>query len=405
MADITVTAVADLGDLAGRWQALEAESTPGPFRTWHFIGRQAVHFSAPFLLAVREAGQDMALALLNRAGKRLFLHETGDAAHDALFIEHNGLLVRDGAEHVLAPALRFLAAAEPVVLSGVDDAHLAAASEAGIVTRHQPRFAPAVDLAALRGPFLGTLSANARAQIRRAMRLAGPDPAIHRAPDRPTALAYFDELVALHQAAWRARGQRGAFADARLLAFHVALIQSGGITELLRVTAAGRTLGVLYMLRQGGHACCYQSGFEAAADAREKPGMVSHALAIELYRSEGATTYDLLAGQARYKATLAPAGGQMLHWFTLQPAGAIGARARNFIERKKTVFFFEKKNQKTFAHGRTWPRAAYANGQKFFGSFFQKITLLPSLALNKPNSVLRRVISPARSHNMQLPSP
>jgi hypothetical protein len=37
-------------------------------------------------------------------------------------------------------------------------------------------------------------------------------------------------------------------------------------------------------------------------------------------------------------------------------------------------FFFEKKNQKTFA---TWPRASGEDrdsGEKFFGSFFQKRT-------------------------------
>jgi len=39
------------------------------------------------------------------------------------------------------------------------------------------------------------------------------------------------------------------------------------------------------------------------------------------------------------------------------------------------MFFFEKKNQKTFASWHTWPNstgAAYANEQKFFASFFQK---------------------------------
>jgi len=39
------------------------------------------------------------------------------------------------------------------------------------------------------------------------------------------------------------------------------------------------------------------------------------------------------------------------------------------------VFFFEKKNQKTFAPWRTWPISnwvACALGQKFFASFFQK---------------------------------
>jgi membrane protease subunit (stomatin/prohibitin family) len=46
-------------------------------------------------------------------------------------------------------------------------------------------------------------------------------------------------------------------------------------------------------------------------------------------------------------------------------------------QRRKKVFFFEKQKQKTFARWHTRPisiRAAYANGQMFFGSFFQKRT-------------------------------
>jgi hypothetical protein len=46
-------------------------------------------------------------------------------------------------------------------------------------------------------------------------------------------------------------------------------------------------------------------------------------------------------------------------------------------EGEESMFFFEKKNQKTFAlwhpsHASTWPAAA--KEQKFFGSVFQKIT-------------------------------
>jgi hypothetical protein len=44
-------------------------------------------------------------------------------------------------------------------------------------------------------------------------------------------------------------------------------------------------------------------------------------------------------------------------------------------KRKGSMFFFEKKNQKTFAPVDTRPNsnwAAYASEQKFFASFFQK---------------------------------
>jgi hypothetical protein len=46
------------------------------------------------------------------------------------------------------------------------------------------------------------------------------------------------------------------------------------------------------------------------------------------------------------------------------------------VRRQESMFFFEKKNQKTFAIWHTWPTSAYAasaKGQKFFASFFQKI--------------------------------
>ncbi len=39
------------------------------------------------------------------------------------------------------------------------------------------------------------------------------------------------------------------------------------------------------------------------------------------------------------------------------------------------MFFFEKKNQKTFSPWRMRPKATHANWQKFFASFFQKRSL------------------------------
>jgi cytosine/adenosine deaminase-related metal-dependent hydrolase len=51
---------------------------------------------------------------------------------------------------------------------------------------------------------------------------------------------------------------------------------------------------------------------------------------------------------------------------------------RLIVSLKKKVFFFEKKNQKTFATWHAWPTpnwATYAKEEKFFASFFQKRSL------------------------------
>jgi hypothetical protein len=45
-----------------------------------------------------------------------------------------------------------------------------------------------------------------------------------------------------------------------------------------------------------------------------------------------------------------------------------------YVAREGKRFFFEKKNQKTFATCGTRRGTAYFNGEKFFGSFFQKRT-------------------------------
>jgi CelD/BcsL family acetyltransferase involved in cellulose biosynthesis len=320
--DFVLTPVADPAALADRWRALEAAADGGFFRGWAFLQCQARHFDRPYLFAATEGGQDVALGLLNRRGDRLYVGETGDERHDALFIEHNGLLLRRGSEAVLRPCLAWLGRKFPIVLSGVDTAHQQAARAVGWAAMSAERFAPAVDLAALAGPFLASLSANARGQINRAMRRYGPDLRIGRAETAETAVEWLDVLIALHEARWQARGQPGAFAQPGARQFHETLIRVAhplGQVDILRITAGDTEIGYLYNLVHGGVVLNYQSGLVPAVTPQHKPGLVCHALAIEQYRRAGVRLYDLLAGSQRYKTTLAPNGGQNLHWLILFP--------------------------------------------------------------------------------------
>jgi CelD/BcsL family acetyltransferase involved in cellulose biosynthesis len=313
--------VDDFGALGRRWQALECEADCGFFRSWAFLGCLAEErFVGARLLSVREGEADVALALLGGRPRSTRLNETGDAAQDAVFIEHNGLLVRRGCEAAVGPALAHaVRAAGPVVLSGVDDATLAAARGAGWLELRQTRFAPHVDLPAAGGDFLATLSANARAQIRRSMRLFGADLRLVRAESLHEAKEFFAEMVEAHQAAWQRRGRPGAFADAGMRRFHLALIDRAfprGEVDLLRVTAGGQHVGTLHAFLRDGRVMIYQSGFRYGHDKREKPGLVCHALAIGFYAQRGFRVYDFLAGGDRYKTSLAK-GGEALHWAVL----------------------------------------------------------------------------------------
>jgi len=301
---IRLEPVGDFGALGRRWEALERDADGGFFRSWVFLGCLAEErFAGARLLSVTEAGVDVALGVLGAGQGRSWLNETGAAVADSVFIEWNGLLVRRGFEAVVGPALRHaVRAAGPMVLSGVDGAVLAAARAAGWVDVRATRLAPCVDLGAVDGDFLATLSANARGQIRRSMRLYGADLRLDRAASLAAAQDYFFEMVKVHQAAWRARGRPGAFADAAVVRFHGALIERGwklGQVDVLRVAAGGRHVGTLYVFVRDGRVLSYQSGFCYDADKRLKPGLVSQVLAIGFYAALGLRQYDCLAGGDR----------------------------------------------------------------------------------------------------------
>jgi len=335
---VRIEPTGDWQALGARWRALEQACAANFFLGWHFLGCDAARrFAGALLLSVTSDGKDVALALLGRRGRQACLNETGNAALDAVFIEHNGLLVLPGHEACVGLALREVLRRFPALtLSGVGDAVLAAARAAGAVDIHISRFAPAVDLSSLGGrPFLDTISANARAQIRRAMRLHATPPAIARAQSADEALAWFAELVALHQASWIRRGRPGAFADPALTGFHETLIAQAmpaGKSDLLRITAGADTLGYLYCFIAGARVLSYQSGFAHAPHPHAKPGLICHTLAIDFYARAGMDCYDLLGGADRYKLTLAKSG-QMLHWGTLYRRPSLRA-ACSFLKKR-----------------------------------------------------------------------
>lgn len=321
---VTLAHARDLADLEEAWRGLEAQAAPPFFRSWTWVGCLAgERFRDPVLVRAERGGRLVGLALFNRSGRpwhrRLCLSESGEPQLDAPFIEHNGPLLApgEGAETMAAMlrcALRMRGIAA-LRLSGVEGAVIEAARAAGaVVPRRQDRSAPLVRLDALRlagGDYLGALSANTRSQLRRSNRryAAEGEVTLDRADTVPGALAWLDALVDLHGAAWRARGQPGAFADPFMLRFHRALVARGvprGEVDLLRASAGGRPIGYLYNFRLGGHVCAYQSGFDyAVPDPHAKPGLTCHHLAIERALRLGDHYYDFLGGDDRYKRSLA----------------------------------------------------------------------------------------------------
>ncbi len=338
---------AGIAVLGARWRQVEAEAGASFFQSWAWVGCQAAQrYPDPVLLEAWHQGALIGLALFNRRrrwhGPVLHLHESGDSVRDSVFIEHNGLLLTGPRDQQVLTSKAMLDALpwrSGLVLSGISKelAELARQGRRRVV-RQQVRMAPFVDLAAvpIPGSYAAQLSRNTRQQLSRSQRAyeaTGPL-TVTRAGTVGQAMAFFEAMCAWHVSAWAARGRPGAFAGPEVLAFHHALIRDGvvaGSVDLLQISAGGRAFGYLYNFVRDGQVSAYQSGFDYdAASPHQKPGLTSHAAAIEWCRARGDTRYDFLAGDSRYKRSLAGEVVEM-QWVACWPRWhplAIAARLR-----------------------------------------------------------------------------
>jgi CelD/BcsL family acetyltransferase involved in cellulose biosynthesis len=342
---ITLTAHTDLASIETAWRELEQRADCSFFASWAWVGCLAARrFPNAVLLQATWRDRIVALGLLNRNGGRLepdtlWLGESGRSDLDAVFVEHNGLLIERGWTGTLGTrCLGWLAAGKldgrgawrgrRVRLNGVGETVLTGLRRSGaLVTVIAERIAPFVDLRAIRESgrgYLDMLSANTRQQIRRSTRLyaeAG-EVRLDRAETTARALDYLDALAALHQESWQRRQKPGAFANPAFLEFHRALIARGfadDTIDLLRIAAGSKVIGYLYNFRFRGRVSAYQSGFAHDPDEpRLKPGLTSHAMAIEAALSAGCTAYDFLAGDSQYKRSLSNAA-EPLYWIEAFP--------------------------------------------------------------------------------------
>lgn len=329
-----------------RWLEVAGRVRATSFLGWIWASAWlSVTGAQPHLLEGLKRNETVALAFIGGGtpnGGTIALNETGDPDLDVGYIEYNGLLSILPAAAQADALLSFLIAARrsgplrgwhTLRLSGVPAVWEERCRAAGLwVECRNAQSTYVVDLAALRAAgqdVLSTLNANTRQQIRRAMRLYGEvgPLAVTRVEPGPATEAALAELIKLHQARWESGGKPGAFAAPKFETFVRALIARGqgtGEVEILRMSAGSRTLGLLLNLVSAGRVYNYLSGLVHETDNRLKPGLVSHVLAMEHHRARGADSYDLLAGDARYKASLAKPHEKLV-WLTVRPPTAANA--------------------------------------------------------------------------------
>ena len=324
------------GELEAAWRRLDRTGGHSFFASWTWMGTLLRLLpSLPSLLEARRDGAVVGLALVWRRQaklrrllpvRQLWLNATGEAEHDCIFIEHNGLATTEADPW---PALLewFAAAdADELATPGID---APAAAPDLIQTGHGDRAWRLPLKEVVPQGLEALLSRNARQQLRRSRRAYEGPLTLDVAGDEATALAYFEGLKDLHIQSWNRRGRRHAFAVPFFEVFHRALISAGvaeGVVDLMRITSGEGVLGYLYNFRRNGTVYAYQSGFDDM-DPALRPGYVCHALAIVHYATAGLAYYDFLAGSNRLKETFATEQYEMYWRHYRKPKAGFRAEA------------------------------------------------------------------------------
>src|SRR5260370_39439322 len=224
-----------VSELEREWRSLEAVGHPSFFISWHWIGTLLTAVPPANRLKLLRGtvhGETVALALLGARNHRrrsglvrsccLYLNETGDACFDSLTIEHNGILAAAAGELVVWDELVDWFAS---LRGEADELHVGGSQrrlpratlgkwELGCHEPSLPSYR--VDLCRLEdsdGELYPVLSANARQQLRRALRyferLRALPPA--ETTNRTEAFTFFDPLTELNCAPWERRGRSHSF--------------------------------------------------------------------------------------------------------------------------------------------------------------------------------------------------
>jgi CelD/BcsL family acetyltransferase involved in cellulose biosynthesis len=338
-----------LEQLEATWHDLERRSEASFFLSWHWMGAWLAESGIqPALLVARRNDLIVGLALIGRDCRRfgplrlprIHLNQGGAADIDCVYIEYNDVLVDSThaettraaclaalSEHSAATA-RFEWPEMHWAASAIPAEHMPGHPKL-IVERCRTSPCPYINLDAVRekeGDLSALLSANTRYQIRRAIRLYKDmgELRIERATTRKQGLAWLEELRCLHQTRWKSRGEPGAFARPFFRRFLRRLVDQGlkeEVVDILRVSAGRHKLGYLFNFVYRDRISNYQSGFRIGPDARYKPGLVAHALAVRHYASGDTRLrkYSFLAGAAQYKKSLST-GSEELYWYVYRPA-------------------------------------------------------------------------------------
>jgi CelD/BcsL family acetyltransferase involved in cellulose biosynthesis len=314
--DIRLFPREDSGTLRDKWLAMEAVSEHTFFTSWHWISCWLETVEPKALQCEAYAGDELVgLGLFVEARemrgliplRRMHLHRTGRWDEDRIGIEWNDLLIKSGMEkRVRQAVIRNLVRrpeVDEVIIGLTGDGHDAEIAEPGVMAAHGwSDLAPWVDLkrVAIEGGYDQAIAA--KVEVRSAKNL-------------DEALRFFREAGPYHIERWKDNkpGRRSGYLNPTFVAFHERLIRTTfghGCVDLVKITAGNAVIAYMYYFVYRRSVYAYQFAVNFGIQGNQSqgkmsPGLLANYLCIRKFAEQGAERFDFLAGDYRYKRSLA----------------------------------------------------------------------------------------------------
>lgn len=316
-------------EVASKWRTLFLRSEQTFFLSWEWIGNWLQDLPAEFIICEasiqnKTVGLCIIIRQLQRRrgvinSKRIYLNRSGIKEHDQIWIEYNDFLLdkehEDEVRIAMAKAITAQLEFDEIVVGASKVPVLSAFAMQGLIEKVEwLNTSYAVNLGRLqrsKKEFLSTLSRNTRYQINRSIKeyeRAG-QLILTSAVTTEQKVEWFKLAGPFHIQRWSKKKVGSGYTNPHFVKFHENFIQqtdSEVKSDILKVSVGTETIAYLYNVIQGNQVYFYLSAIDYTASNKAlKPGLVSHFMAIQHYKELGYDVYDLMAGESRYKRSLA----------------------------------------------------------------------------------------------------
>jgi hypothetical protein len=344
--------------LKEEWLALESKSSPLFFLSWRWIGPwltqvstteklmlvQATHHAQTVGLCIFVEKKTTRHSLVNST--QWLLHRSGVDNDDQIWIENNNFLVTDKNKELIIQAIwKTLQIHHHYVDEFIVAMHhnrpeklkLSIALEYKIKARYIENgyYVNLKNISTI-DDYLLSLSKNTRKQINRSFKLLSQigniEFSVIQCPEQQTEV--LEQCKQWHIDKWKETNTPSGFINSKFTDFHQNLINEDHATSKAVVASLKvneELTGCLYCFIDNQCAYFYLSAFKPIKDNRIKLGLTLHTLFIKslIETSPNITKYDFLAGEARYKKSLA--NNQDMHCYLVIQKNSLKFRIENLL--------------------------------------------------------------------------